>query len=65
MRGSMRMVSFLHKLETWETMLEIDWFHFYISLKWRKIVLEISLHAPNIMTQVEVHAPQDSFYEPK
>ena len=42
------LVSFSHRLETWE-----------------KTMLEISMHAPNIMTQLEVHSPQDSFHLPK
>ena len=41
------------------------WFHFYTSLKQIKTMLEISLHAPNIMTQFDLHVPQASFHSPK
>ena len=69
------MGSFLHKLEPWRTLLGFSlvftqawtmeksvwiYFHVYTSLKW-KTTLEISLHAPNIMTQSRYMPPKLHF----
>ena len=75
-RGKMGMVSFLHKLEIrklclklvsflhkLETKINYAWnqFHFYTSLKRNKLCLKIK-HAPSMVTQFEVHAPQASVH---
>ena len=39
-KGKMGKVSFLHKLET-KINYAWDWFHFYISLKWKQTMLEM------------------------